>query len=46
VNTPIAVTSHRLPDQLKESLPTAEQLEIELNAVINDFEAGEKDSSN
>jgi predicted nuclease of restriction endonuclease-like (RecB) superfamily len=44
VNTPIAVTSHRLPEQLKESLPSAEQLEMELNAVIDELseDAGEK----
>jgi predicted nuclease of restriction endonuclease-like (RecB) superfamily len=34
VNTPIAVTTHSLPEQLKASLPTAEQLEMELNSAI------------
>lgn len=34
LNTPIAVTTHRLPKSLKENLPTVEQLEIEMNAAI------------
>lgn len=37
VNTPIAVTTHSLPDQLKANLPTIEQLEMELDAVVNEL---------
>lgn len=37
VNTPIAVTTHSLPDQLKANLPTIEQLETELNAVVREL---------
>jgi len=37
VNTPIAVTTHNLPEQLKASLPTIEQLEMELAAVVHDL---------
>ena len=34
LNTPIAVTTHRLPKSLKENLPTVEQLEMEMNTAI------------
>jgi hypothetical protein len=34
LNTPIAVTTHRLPKSLKENLPTVQQLETEMNAAI------------
>ena len=37
VNTPIAVTTHSLPDQLKANLPTIEQLEMELDAVVSEL---------
>ncbi|PZV01122.1 MAG: DUF1016 domain-containing protein [Leptolyngbya sp.] len=37
VNTPIAVTTHSLPEQLKANLPTIEQLETELNAVVSEL---------
>ena len=37
VNTPIAVTTHILPDQLKANLPTIEQLETELDAVVSEL---------
>ena len=37
LNTPIAVTTHRLSKSLKENLPTVEQLEIEMNAAISDL---------
>jgi len=33
LSTPIAVSTHRLPEQLKESLPSVEQLETELDAA-------------
>ena len=39
VSTPIAVATHRLPEQLQESLPTIEQLEIEMNAAVEAIEA-------
>ena len=38
VNTPIAVSTHRLPDQLKKSLPTVEQLEMQLDTVVSELE--------
>ncbi|MGG6241716.1 PDDEXK nuclease domain-containing protein [Nodosilinea sp. AN01ver1] len=37
VNTPIAVSTHKLPKQLQESLPTAEQLEMELEAAVKEL---------
>jgi predicted nuclease of restriction endonuclease-like (RecB) superfamily len=37
VNTPIAVTTHSLPDQLKASLPTIEQLEMELDSLVSEL---------
>lgn len=43
VNTPIAVSTHRLPEQLKESLPTIEQLEMELEAAIAELEGEEQE---
>ncbi len=36
LNTPIAVSTHRLPQQLQESLPSVEQLEMKLNAIPSD----------
>lgn len=38
LNTPIAVSTHRLPQQLQESLPSAEQLEMKLEALISDIQ--------
>ena len=38
VDTPIAVSTHKLPDQLQKSLPSAEQLAIELDAAISEIE--------
>ena len=43
VTTPIAVTTHSLPDQLKANLPTIEQLETELDAVVSEL-SGENES--
>jgi len=40
VSTPIAVTTHSLPDQLKSNLPTIEQLEMELDAVVSELSEG------
>jgi hypothetical protein len=37
LNTPIAVSTHRLPKLLKENLPTVEQLEMEMNAAISEL---------
>lgn len=37
VNTPIAVSTHQLSKQLQESLPTAEQLEMELEAAVKEL---------
>jgi predicted nuclease of restriction endonuclease-like (RecB) superfamily len=37
VNTPIAVSTHKLPKQLQENLPTAEQLEMELEAAVKEL---------
>jgi predicted nuclease of restriction endonuclease-like (RecB) superfamily len=34
VNSPIAIATHRLPKQFQDSLPTVEQLEMELNTVV------------
>ncbi|GAP99547.1 hypothetical protein NIES2104_61130 [Leptolyngbya sp. NIES-2104] len=38
LNTPIAVSTHRLPQQLQESLPSVEQLEMKLEALISDIQ--------
>ncbi|HZG39460.1 MAG TPA: PDDEXK nuclease domain-containing protein [Nodosilinea sp.] len=43
VNTPIAVSTHKLPKQLQESLPTAEQLEMELEAAVKELEDDQPD---
>lgn len=37
VNTPIAVSTHKLPKQLQANLPTAEQLEMELEAAVKEL---------
>ena len=44
VNTPIAVSSHQLPEQLQDSLPTPEQLEMELESAAKEIEARQKSS--
>lgn len=38
LSTPIAVSTHRLPDQLQQNLPTVEQLEMEVEAAIQEIE--------
>lgn len=43
VNTPIAVSTHKLPKQLQENLPTAEQLEMELEAAVKELEDDQPD---
>lgn len=35
VSTPIALSTHRLPEQLKKNLPTIEQLEMELEKEMS-----------
>lgn len=37
VSTPIAVATHRLPEKLRQSLPTIEQLEMEIDTVIKEI---------
>lgn len=39
VGTPIAVSTHKLPKQLQDSLPTPEQLEVEMEAAVQEIEA-------
>lgn len=41
LNTPIAVSTHRLPQALEGQLPTAEQLEMELEAAAAELEQRE-----
>lgn len=45
VSTPIAVSTHKLPKQLQDSLPTPEQLEMEMEAAVEAIEAQSKQSS-
>lgn len=42
LNTPIAVATHRLPKQLKENLPSIEQLEMQLEAIISELESDQE----
>ena len=44
VNTPIAVSTHKLPKQLQESLPTAEQLAMELEAAVKELGDNQPDA--
>jgi predicted nuclease of restriction endonuclease-like (RecB) superfamily len=37
LQTPIAVSTHQLPTQLKENLPSVEQIEIELETVASEI---------
>ncbi|KPQ31934.1 MAG: hypothetical protein HLUCCA11_22685 [Phormidesmis priestleyi Ana] len=39
VSTPIAVSTHKLPKKLQNSLPTPEQLEMEIEAAVQSIEA-------
>ncbi len=39
INTPIAVSTHKLPKQLEERLPTNEQLQAELDTAVNEIAA-------
>ena len=38
LNTPIAVSTHKLPKQLQEQLPSVEQLAMELDIAIKEVE--------
>ncbi|NEO34532.1 MAG: DUF1016 domain-containing protein [Symploca sp. SIO3C6] len=38
VSTPIAISTHKLPEKLQDRLPTVEQLEIEVDSVLKDIE--------
>jgi predicted nuclease of restriction endonuclease-like (RecB) superfamily len=44
VNTPIGVSTHRLPESLADSLPSVEQLEMELQSAIADIEKSEEEN--
>ena len=44
VNTPIAVSTHRLPKALQEQLPSTEQLEMELEAALKEMADDEPDA--
>jgi predicted nuclease of restriction endonuclease-like (RecB) superfamily len=44
VNTPIGVSTHRLPESLADSLPSVEQLEMELHSAIADIEKSEEEN--
>ena len=39
VNTPIAISTHRLPEGLQEKLPSIQQLEMEIEAAAQELEA-------
>ena len=45
VSTPIAVSTHKLPKKLEDSLPTPEQLEIEMEAAVQAIESQSKKST-
>ena len=42
VSTPIAVSTHKLPKKLEDSLPTPEQLEMEMEAAVQAIESQSK----
>lgn len=42
VGTPIAVSTHKLPQKLQHSLPTLEQLQLEMDAAVEAIEAQSK----
>ena len=39
VSTPIAISTHRLPEELQEQLPSIQQLEMEVEAATQELEA-------
>lgn len=45
LNTPIAVSTHRLPQQLQESLPSVEQLEMKLSALVSSVQDDLKEAA-
>lgn len=45
VSTPIAVSTHKLPKKLQNSLPTTEQLEMEMAAAVKAIEAQQGSAS-
>jgi predicted nuclease of restriction endonuclease-like (RecB) superfamily len=45
INSPIAVATHRLPQQFTNNLPTVEQLEMEMEMVIAEIEGTDDASS-
>jgi predicted nuclease of restriction endonuclease-like (RecB) superfamily len=45
LSTPVAISTHRLPEKLQESLPSIEQLEMELTTAIAESLSGAEDSS-
>ena len=46
LNTPIAVSTHRLPTALKEQLPSVERLEMELERALQEIETQSLGPSN
>lgn len=44
LSTPVAISTHRLPEQLQESLPSIEQLEMELSTAIAEALSDVEDS--
>lgn len=45
LSTPIAVSTHKLPKQLQESLPSTEQLQMELDSAIQEIGAQSAEES-
>ena len=39
LNTPIGVSTHRLPEHLSNNLPSVEQLEMELETIASEVKA-------
>ncbi|MEO1144421.1 MAG: PDDEXK nuclease domain-containing protein [Cyanobacteria bacterium J06638_22] len=45
INTPMAVATHQMPENLQESLPTVEQLETEIEVALSDLSVQDKKSN-
>jgi hypothetical protein len=45
IHSPIAISTHRLPKQLQDDLPSVEQLETEINTVISELIINDKDKT-
>lgn len=43
INTPMAVATHQLPAQFQQSLPSVEQLQMELDAALSDLNQNQKE---